>query len=142
VTLTSAERQARYRLGIDGEEVRVGFNLNAQDENWSLHATSVIDAAKTGDVAQGGRLTGSGRRLPVCRRHWAAVAVPVGRHAPLVPLAFLAHALAACWPAVESSATVAQRFRSNRALRRCHWCAWGRDTQRVRGGAAPPQWRP
>jgi hypothetical protein len=32
VTLTNAEKQARYRerhLGVDGEKVRVGFNLNA-----------------------------------------------------------------------------------------------------------------
>jgi hypothetical protein len=32
VTLISAEKQARYRerhLGIDGEKVRVGLNLNA-----------------------------------------------------------------------------------------------------------------
>jgi hypothetical protein len=32
VTLTNAEKQARYRerhLGVDGEQVRVAFNLNA-----------------------------------------------------------------------------------------------------------------
>jgi hypothetical protein len=32
VTLTNAEKQARYRerhLGVDGEKVRVGLNLNA-----------------------------------------------------------------------------------------------------------------
>jgi hypothetical protein len=32
VTLTDAEQQARYRerhLGVDGEKVRVGLNLNA-----------------------------------------------------------------------------------------------------------------
>jgi hypothetical protein len=32
VTLTNAQKQARYRerhLGVDGEKVRVGLNLNA-----------------------------------------------------------------------------------------------------------------
>jgi hypothetical protein len=33
MTLTNAEKQARYRerhLGVDGEKVRVGLNLNAR----------------------------------------------------------------------------------------------------------------
>ena len=48
VTLTNAEKQARYRerhLGVDGEKVRVGLNLNAGSpgRKWTaLHATEVV----------------------------------------------------------------------------------------------------
>jgi hypothetical protein len=47
VTLTNAEKQARYRerhLGVDGEKVRVGLNHNAGDgaKKGVLHATEVI----------------------------------------------------------------------------------------------------
>jgi hypothetical protein len=40
VTLANAEKRARYgerHLGVDGEKVRVGLNLNARaGENWPL----------------------------------------------------------------------------------------------------------
>jgi hypothetical protein len=45
VTLTNAERQARYRerhLGGDGEKVRVGLNLNAGASDPPCTATMVI----------------------------------------------------------------------------------------------------
>jgi hypothetical protein len=47
VTLTNAEKQARYRerdLGVDGAKVRVGLNLNADTRaKWAaLRATEVI----------------------------------------------------------------------------------------------------
>jgi hypothetical protein len=47
VTLTNAEKQARYRerhLGVDGGKVRVGLNLNAATRRkWvALHAIAVI----------------------------------------------------------------------------------------------------
>ena len=38
LTLTNAEKQARYRerhLGVDGEKVRVGLNLNADTRRFS-----------------------------------------------------------------------------------------------------------
>jgi hypothetical protein len=47
VTLTNAEKQARYRerhLGVDGEKVRVGLiSTPAPGRKWAaLHATEVI----------------------------------------------------------------------------------------------------
>jgi hypothetical protein len=47
VTMTNAEKQARYRerrLGVDAEKVRAALNLNAATRaKWvALHATVVI----------------------------------------------------------------------------------------------------